>query len=124
MDYLVYFYSYIYLIILFKLSFLFFLMRYYYYKFESKQNPENTTYKKNLVISENIKNQLGKIFSLLMAILLIILFNPRNNKQRMNNLIINNKTQFLLFIYGFILLFTIDWSSFIPNSNNINNYIN
>jgi len=123
MDYLVYFYSYIYLIILFKLSFIFFLMCYFYNKFESKQNPENITYKKNLVISENIKNQLGKFFSLLMAILLIILFNPRNNKQYMINLITNDKTQFLLFIYGFILLFTIDWSTFIPISN-INNYIN
>jgi hypothetical protein len=98
-------------------------MCYFYNKFESKQNPENITYKKNLVISENIKNQLGKFFSLLMAILLIILFNPRNNKQYMINLITNDKTQFLLFIYGFILLFTIDWSTFIPISN-INNYIN
>jgi hypothetical protein len=123
MDYLVYFYSYIYLIILFKLSFIFFLILYFYYKFKSKQHPENITYKKNLVINENIKNQLGKIFTFLMSILLIILFNPRNNKQHLISLITNNKTQYLLFIYGFILLFTIDWSTFIPISNTIKNFI-
>ena len=123
MDFLGYLNNYLYVIIFLKTLFVVTLIFHFYYKFESKRNPKNTTYKKNEAISENTKNNLGKIVSLLMSILIIILFNPLFNK-KMNIMILKNKTKFLLFIYGFIILFSIDFSSLINNNNNNNNNVN
>ena len=47
-----------------------------------------------------------------MVILLIFLFNPRVNKI----LLIDYETKILLYIFGFILLITADWSLFFEES--------
>jgi hypothetical protein len=53
------------------------------------------------------------IFILLMAILLIFLFNPYKNKMYM----INNETRLLLYLFGFVLIITADWKSFFKESD-------
>jgi len=106
------FYLYVYasLIILVKLIFLLFIMICYYYKLKNKQDPNNPVYKKNLAINTNIKNQLELSYTFLMSILMIILFNPMNK-----HFVIDSNMKMLLFIFGFVTLFTMDWSNFIAN---------
>ena len=53
------------------------------------------------------------VFTALMAVLLIYLFNPRKNRMIM----INNETQTLLFLFGFVLIITADWKSFFKESD-------
>jgi hypothetical protein len=53
------------------------------------------------------------IFILLMAILLIFLFNPYKNKMYM----INNETQLLLYLFGVVLIITANWKSFFKESD-------
>ena len=53
------------------------------------------------------------IFTTLMAILLIFLFNPYKNKMYM----INNETRLLLYLFGFVLIITADWKSFLKESD-------
>jgi hypothetical protein len=48
------------------------------------------------------------IFTTLMAILLIYLFNPIKNKMFM----INNETKLLLYLFGVVLIITADWRQF------------
>jgi hypothetical protein len=47
-----------------------------------------------------------------MAILLIYLFNPQKNRIFM----INNETQTLLFLFGFVLIITANWKTFLKES--------
>ena len=53
------------------------------------------------------------IFTSLMAILLIYLFNPIKNKMFM----INNETKLLLYLFGIVLIITADWKTFFKESN-------
>ena len=53
------------------------------------------------------------IFTSLMAILLIYLFNPRNNRIFM----INHETKVLLFLFGFILIISANWKTFLKESD-------
>jgi hypothetical protein len=64
---------------------------------------------------ENIKfwkERIEFIFITLMSILLIFLFNPRYN----NIIMIDKETKLLLYLFGFVLLLTENWSSFIYES--------
>jgi hypothetical protein len=63
-------------------------------------------------ISEFWKKRVEYIFTILMAILLIFLFNPKNNK----HLLIDNDTKLLLYLFGIVLLFTSNWELFIKES--------
>ena len=54
------------------------------------------------------KERFEFIFILLMAILLIYLFNPRTDRIDM----IDSETKVLLFLFGFILLITAKWDEF------------
>jgi hypothetical protein len=54
------------------------------------------------------KGRFEFIFILLMATLLIYLFNPRKNKMVM----IDGETKVLLYLFGFILLITAKWGDF------------
>ena len=54
------------------------------------------------------KDRLEFIFIFLMSLLLIYLFNPRQQKPH----IINKETKILLYLFGFILLITAKWSAF------------
>ncbi len=59
------------------------------------------------------KERIEFIFITLMSILLIYLFNPRAN----NLGAIDRETKFLLYLFGFVLLLTENWSSFLHESN-------
>jgi hypothetical protein len=53
------------------------------------------------------------IFTSLMAILLIYLFNPIKNKMFM----INNETRLLLYLFGIVLIITANWKIFFKESD-------
>lgn len=73
------------------------------------KEPNN---KKRLNNLEFWKNRLEFIFIALMSVLLIYLFNPRVNRINM----IDTETRILLYLFGFILLLTADWSQFLSDS--------
>ena len=58
------------------------------------------------------KKRVDFIFIILMSLLLIYLFNPRVNRLYM----IDSETKILLYLFGFILLLTSDWSQFFQGS--------
>lgn len=58
------------------------------------------------------KERLEFIFIAAMAILLIFLFNPRNNRMS----IIDRETKVLLYLFGFVLLITAKWDVFFHES--------
>ena len=58
------------------------------------------------------KERLEFIFIILMAVLLIYLFNPRNDR----SISIDYETKILLYLFGFILLITADWKDFFHES--------
>jgi len=74
------------------------------------QTKEGTDLYKNVVYW---KDRVEFIFTALMAVLLIILFNPRNGKL----LDITTEERILLFVFGWILLLTADWGLFIREAN-------
>lgn len=55
------------------------------------------------------KDRIEFIFIFLMSLLLIYLFNPRAS----NNNNLDFETKLLLYLFGFILLITAEWSTFI-----------
>lgn len=55
------------------------------------------------------RDKLEFIFKALMAGLLIYLFNPKYSRDK----IIDNETKMLLYLFGFVLLLTANWSSFV-----------
>jgi hypothetical protein len=55
------------------------------------------------------KEKLEFVFIFLMSALLMYLFNPR--KSHID--IIDSESKLLLFLFGFILIFTADWSNFL-----------
>ncbi len=71
--------------------------------------PEEKSKLKNI---EFWKERMEFIFVTLMSILLIYLFNPRSNKVNQ----IDGETKLLLYLFGFVLLLTENWSSFIHES--------
>ncbi len=62
------------------------------------------------------KDQLEVVFVISMSILLLYLFYPRH----INPPEIDTQSRLLLFLYGIIILFTLDWSKFIDESRIIN----
>jgi peptidoglycan/LPS O-acetylase OafA/YrhL len=58
------------------------------------------------------KERIEFLFVTLMSILLIFLFNPRLNNINM----IDGETKLLLYLFGFVLLLTENWSNFIQES--------
>lgn len=64
-------------------------------------------YKKNqdkIYKYDNLKETLHYVFTLLMGILLIILFNPRETK---NNKCVNKETRIFLFLFGILSIATV-----------------
>lgn len=59
------------------------------------------------------KERMEFIFITLMSILLIYLFNPRS---AMKPIMIDGETKLLLYLFGFVLLLTENWSNFIHES--------
>jgi hypothetical protein len=58
------------------------------------------------------KEKLEFIFKALMAGLIIYLFNPRHSREK----ILDYETKVLLYLFGFILLLTANWSTFVEES--------
>jgi len=97
---------YIILIVLVKIGFIGLAVTHLYFKHHGKINSEKD--KEVLFWKERFEF----VFIILMACLLIYLFNPRNER----NFMINYETKLLLFLFGFILLITANWQIFIEES--------
>jgi len=97
-----YFHTYIYLIIFIKVIFV--LLSISHILLNVKGQKESKL-DKNIVYW---KERCEFIFILLMSLLLIYLFNPRHNR----NMVIDNETKILLYLFGLILIITADWGVF------------
>jgi hypothetical protein len=73
------------------------------------KDPKNT---KKIEKIQYAKDLIEVLFKGLMAVLLIMLFNPRTSKETMK---LDFETRVLLYLFGFILLLTADWKSIIHN---------
>jgi phosphatidylglycerophosphate synthase len=97
-----YFDMYIILVIIIKVLFVITAITHLYYKTKG----EIGTKKDKEILYW--KDRLEFIFIILMAFLLIYLFNPRQQKPH----IIDKETKILLYLFGFILLITAKWGAF------------
>jgi len=97
---------YIILIIIIKVTFVILALSLAYMK------HKKTSDKKTVEKIEFWKDRIEFIFISMMATLLIYLFYPRAN--RIN--LITSETKILLFLFGFILLFTAKWDIFFKES--------
>jgi L-asparagine transporter-like permease len=93
-------------VILVKLVFLILAVTHLYLKKHGKNNS-----KKDIDVLF-WKERVEFVFIILMACLLIYLFNPRNNRLFM----IDYETKILLFLFGFILIITAKWETFFEES--------
>ena len=101
-----YFKSYLLLLFALKIIYILSVLLILYLKIKKEENSE--IYK----ILFYWKGRLEFIFTILMALFMIYLFDPRINRIYM----INGETKILLYLFGFILLITADWSNFISTS--------
>ena len=93
---------YVSLIILIKIIFFLLTISHLYLKLKHEADSE---FDKNLVAW---KEQVEFVFVLMMALLLIYLFNPRTDRY----LTIDRETRVLFFLFGIILLITARWRDF------------
>ena len=101
-----YFTSYIYSIIGIKFIFILLAITHIYLKIKGEAGSE---------LDETIvywKERIEFVFVILMAILLIYVFNPR--KSHIN--LLTREIQILLYLFGFILLITANWKTFFHES--------
>ena len=94
------------LIFVIKITFILLTVIYLYLKIKGE---DNSKFGENIF---SLKNKFEFIFILLMAILLIYLFNPINN----NINLIDKEAKILLYLFGIVLLVTAKWSEFIHES--------
>jgi hypothetical protein len=94
----------IYITLIFIVKIAFIILAVYRLYIKAK-NPKD----KNLKIVEFWKERFEFIFISMMSVLLIYLFYPRANRINM----IDGETKLLLYLFGFVLLLTENWSSFI-----------
>jgi hypothetical protein len=97
---------YITLIILIKIAFILLAVSHLYFKFKGETN--SPTDKKVVFWKERMEF----VFIILMAILLIYLFNPRASRDAK----LDYETKILLYLFGFILLITANWDVFIKEN--------
>jgi uncharacterized BrkB/YihY/UPF0761 family membrane protein len=105
---------YIYLIFVVKIGFILMAATHIYLKFKGK---EKSSLDKKM---EYWKERLEFIFVFLMAILLIYLFNPRNDRTQ----VIDKETKLLLYLFGFVLLITAKWNVFFHESKWLKTFTN
>jgi hypothetical protein len=98
----------IYITLIFIVKFVFIILALYRLFIKTKKPNEKELLEK----LEIWKKKFEFIFVTLMSILLIYLFNPRSN----NISIIDRETKLLFYLFGFVLLLTENWSSFIHES--------
>ena len=102
-----YYTIYIYLVFFIKIVFIILASTHLYLKFK---NETKSDLDKTILFW---RERCEFIFSVLMAFLLIYLFNPRNNRIFM----INHETKVLLYLFGFILIITANWKPFLKESH-------
>jgi hypothetical protein len=101
-----YFDMYITLIFIVKIAFIFLAVYGLYMK------AKKSTDKKLIETVKLWKERFEFIFITLMSILLLYLFYPKANRLGM----IDKETKIILYLFGFVLLLTENWSSFIHES--------
>jgi len=101
-----YFHTYVYLIIFVKLLFVILAVSHMYMKANKKTDSDLD---KTIVYW---KERVEFVFEILMALLLIYLFNPRHDHRTL----IDSHIKILLYLFGFILLITAKWSAFFIES--------
>ena len=101
-----YFDMYIFLIFAIKIGFIIMALTHLYLKIKGQTDSE---FDKKVIYW---KHKLEFVFIFLMSALLMYLFNPRKNNIHM----IDSESKLLLFLFGFILIFTADWSTFIKEA--------
>ena len=97
---------YIILIFIVKILFIILTISHLYMKMKGKTNTQ---------LDEKVtfwKGRLEFIFVFLMSFLLIYLFNPRTS--RLNK--VTGETKLLLYLFGFVLLLTANWETFITEA--------
>lgn len=100
---------YIFLILVVKIIVLFLVISSFLINKSIENKPEvKQKYTHLLKIYSNIKEQIHFIFGILMGILLIILFNPYTK----NPIILNNEDKIILWLFGYVLIISADWSNF------------
>lgn len=97
-----------YIILIFIAKIIFIVLALYMFYLKAKK-PTN---KKLIQTIKTWKERAEFIFISLMSILLVYVFNPRSN----NINLIDKEAKLLLFLFGIVLLFTENWSSFIHES--------
>jgi hypothetical protein len=97
---------YILFIIFVKIGFVILAISHLYLKIKHKTDSEID---KKIVFW---KDRLEFIFVILMACLLIYIFNPRNDR----SILIDYETKILFYLFGFILLITAKWGIFFHES--------
>ena len=111
-----YFHSYIQFIIFIKFLFIVLAISHIYMKMNNKTDSDLDK------IIVYCKKRVEFVFEILMALLLIYLFNPRHDHKAL----IDSHIKLLLYFFGFILLVTAKWSIFFKESlwfKNIQNII-
>jgi uncharacterized membrane protein len=76
------------------------------------KNPKNKTYQEDLKRTYRYKDQTEFVFTNMMAVLLIYIFNPRQQNEKY----ISKETKLLMYVFGFIIIITSDWNQFIDES--------
>jgi hypothetical protein len=102
-----YYSAYIKLIFVIKIAFIGLALYGIYIK---RKEPNET---KKIETIHYFKDRIEFIFKFLMSILLICLFNPRFSKE---NIKLDYETRLLLYLFGFIIILTADWNTFIKNT--------
>jgi hypothetical protein len=110
------FHTFIYFIIFLKVLYLSSAICIAYYKLKYKKNPESIAYYNKIQFFTNIKDQIEFMVTILMAVVLIILFNPRYKKK----VEIYGDVKHLLFLFGVILILTSNWALYIQHSYLLN----
>jgi Na+/H+ antiporter NhaD/arsenite permease-like protein len=106
------FHLYLYSILLVKILFIFFIVRYFYFTFLVRKNPKNIEYQKKKDSASLYKKQTEFVFTIMMALLLIYLFHPLKN----NDVRLDKHTKMLIYLFGFIVILTSDWREFLENA--------
>jgi hypothetical protein len=83
-----------------------------YFRYKSVKQPKNNNYKEKLEQVRHYKTQTDFVFMVSMAFLFIFIFNPWKN----NDKYLDTHSKYLMYIFGFIILFTSDWNVFISDS--------
>ena len=103
---------YLFLIVCVKCLFLFFAIRHLYFRAMLLKNPTNAVYKDSLEKTKIYKDQTEFVFTSMMALLFIYIFNPRHQNEKY----ITKETKLLMYIFGFVIIITSDWNQFISES--------